>query len=267
MENKTTELVFIIDKSGSMSGLESDTVGGFNSMIKQQKSVDGKALVTTVLFDDDYELLHDRVDIQDVEPLTEKDYTPRGCTALLDAIGRTIHNIRKAQKESGEEDVDEKVMFFIITDGYENASRHYTASMIKDRISHYKKKHGWEFLFFGANMDAIAEAAKIGIDANRAYSYRSDHAGTASVYTSMSEMSTAFRTGRKPNRQAEDNPHNAKAAFQNLKRAVKALKESADDMQSEFSELVGAAKANGGKLPDVNEILRQILSKSEKEDN
>lgn len=265
MENKTTELVFIIDRSGSMEGLESDTIGGFNSLLRQQQSVDGKALVTTVLFDDEYELLHDRVDIQKVKPLTEKDYTTRGTTALLDAIGKTIHNIRKAQKEACEEDRSEKVMFFIITDGYENASRHYTASMIQDRIRHYKKKHGWEFLFFGANMDAIAEAAKIGIDANRAQNYRSDSVGTASVYTSMSAMSTAFRTGRKIHHQTDD-PQNAKDAFLNLKRAVKALKESADEMQNGFSELIGTAKANGGKIPDVNEILRQILSDNNKED-
>lgn len=261
MENKTTELVFIIDRSGSMNGLESDTIGGFNSLLKQQQSVDGKALVTTVLFDDEYELLHDRVDIQKVNSLTEKDYTTRGSTALLDAIGRTIHNIRKAQKEASEEGRSEKVMFFIITDGYENASRHYTASMIQDRIKHYKKKHGWEFLFFGANMDAIAEAAKIGIDANRAQNYRSDSVGTASVYTSMSAMSTAFRTGRKIHHQTD-----AKDAFLNLKRAVKALKESADEMQSEFEGLISTSKANGGKIPDVNEILRQILSDNNKED-
>lgn len=265
MENKTTELVFIIDRSGSMSGLESDTIGGFNSMLKEQKSVDGRALVTTVLFDDEYKLLHDRVDIRNVQPLTEKDYTTRGSTALLDAIGKTIHNIRKSQKESSEEDRPEKVIFFIITDGQENASRRYTFSMIQERISHYRKKHGWEFLFYGANMDAIAEAAKIGIDANRAHSYRSDHAGTALVYTSMSAMSTAFRTGGRIHRKTDDS-QDTKDALRNLKRAVKGLKESADEMRSEFSGLIDSAKANGGKIPDVNEILRQILSENNKED-
>ena len=265
MEDKTTELVFIIDRSGSMSGLEGDTIGGFNSMLKEQQSVDGRALVTTVLFDDEYELLHNRVDIRNVKPLTEKDYNTRGSTALLDAIGKTIHNIRKAQKEASEEDRPEKVIFFIITDGQENASRRYTFPMIQERISHYRKKHGWEFLFFGANMDAIAEAAKIGIDANRAHSYRSDHAGTASVYTSMSAMSTAFRTGGRIHRQTDDS-QNAKEALRNLKRAVKSLKESADEMSSEFSGLIDTAKANGGKIPDVNEILRQVLSENNKED-
>lgn len=266
MENKTTELVFIIDRSGSMSGLESDTIGGFNSMLKQQQSVDGKAFVTTVLFDDEYELLHDRVGIQNVKPLTEKDYTTRGSTALLDAIGKTIHNIRKAQKEASEEDRSEKVMFFIITDGHENASRRYTFQMIQDRIKHYKKKHGWEFLFFGANMDAIAEAAKIGIDDNRAQNYCSDSVGTASVYTAMSAVSTAFRTGKKIRSHTGIQSQDAKAAVLNLKKAMKALKESAGEMQSEFEGLIGTAKANGGKIPDVNEILRQVLSGNNKED-
>lgn len=265
MENKTTELVFIIDRSGSMSGLEGDTIGGFNSMLKEQQSVDGRALVTTVLFDDEYELLHNRVDIRNVKPLTEKDYNTRGSTALLDAIGKTIHNIRKAQKEASEEDRPEKVIFFIITDGQENASRRYTFQMIQERISHYRKKHGWEFMFFGANMDAIAEAAKMGIDADRAHSYRSDHVGTASVYSAMSAMSTAFRIGRRIHRH-DNGSQKAKDALQNLKRAVKGLKESADEMSSEFSGLIDTAKANGGKIPDVNEILRQVLSENNKED-
>lgn len=266
MENKTTELVFIIDRSGSMSGLESDTIGGFNSMLKEQQSVDGRALVTTILFDDEYELLHNRVDIRNVKPLTEKDYTARGSTALLDAIGRTIHNIRKSQKESSEKDRPEKVIFFIITDGQENSSRRYTFQMIQERISHYRKKHGWEFMFFGANMDAIAEAAKMGIDADRAHSYRSDHVGTASVYSAMSAMSTAFRLGRRINHHHADGSQNVKDALRNLKRAVKGLKESADEMSSEFSGLIDTAKANGGKIPDVNEILRQVLSENNKED-
>lgn len=194
MKNKCTELVFIIDRSGSMAGLEDDTIGGFNSMLGEQKTVDGEACVTTVLFDDRYELLHDRVNIQDVAPLTKKSYTVRGTTALLDAVGRTIHNIRKAQKSVPEEECAEKVMFIIITDGMENASRHYTADMIKERIEHYKKKHGWEFIFFGANMDAIAEAGKIGISADRAQNYFADSCGTRSTYASMSAIATSFRT-------------------------------------------------------------------------
>ena len=272
MKKELTELVFIIDRSGSMSGLEDDTIGGFNSMIRQQKAVDGRAVITTVLFDDQYELLHDRADIQNVAPMTRETYIPRGSTALLDAIGRTIHNIRKAQKETKEEDRAEKVIFFIITDGQENASKHYTASMIQERIRHQKRKHGWEFLFFGANMDATAEAAKIGIAADRAQSYCSDSAGTASVYTSMSTVSTAFRTGKPiqsmeltDEAQKETGSQSIKDALHNLKAVAGALKESADEMKDEFAGLFNAAKANGGKIPDVNKILREVLS--EKNEN
>ena len=162
-------------------------------MLSQQQAVEGEAFVTTVLFDDQYELLHDKVDIRKVPPMTKKDYTTRGSTALLDAVGITIHNMRKAQREEGR---IAKVMFFIITDGHENASRRYTFDMIRERIEHQKKKYGWEFVFFGANMDAIAEAAKLGIGADRACGYISDAHGTASVYASMSGMSSAFREGR-----------------------------------------------------------------------
>ena len=195
MKNKSTELVFIIDRSGSMSGLEDDTIGGFNAMLKEQQAVEGEAVVTTVLFDNRYELLHDRINIQAVAPLTREDYTVGGSTALLDAIGMTIHKIRKAQRATQEEFRAEKVMFIIITDGYENASRRYTADMIKERIEHQKEKYGWEFIFFGANMDAIAEAGKIGIAADRAQNYHADALGTQSAYAVMSAMSTSFRKG------------------------------------------------------------------------
>jgi uncharacterized protein YegL len=196
MKKGLTELVFIIDRSGSMGGLESDTIGGFNSMLKQQQAEEGEAIVTTVLFDDQYELLHDRIDINAVAPLTDKDYTVRGMTALLDAIGKTIHKIRKAQKKTKEEYRAEKVMFVIITDGYENSSRKYTADMIKQRIEHQKEKHGWEFVFFGANMDAISEAAKIGINADNAHNYNADSYGTQNTYAFMSCITSAFRRGR-----------------------------------------------------------------------
>lgn len=194
MENGLTELVFIIDRSGSMEGLEPDTIGGFNAMLKEQQQVKGAAYVTTVLFNDKYELLHNRLDIQSISPLTQKDYTVRGITALLDAIGKTIHNMRKAQRDVMEEERANKVIFFIITDGQENASRHYSVDMIRERIEHQKKKYGWEFIFFGANMDAIAEAGKIGIAADRAQNYFSDSFGTKGAYTSMSVLSKAFRT-------------------------------------------------------------------------
>ncbi len=195
MKKGLTELVFIIDRSGSMSGLEDDTIGGFNAMLQEQQDLEGEAVVTTVLFDDRYELLHDRINIQAVAPLSRKDYTVRGSTALLDAIGRTIRKIRKAQHATQEDFRAEKVLFVIITDGLENASHHYTADMIKERIEHQRQKYGWEFIFFGANMDAIAEAGKIGIAADRARNYSADAYGTQSVYTAMSAMSSAFRTG------------------------------------------------------------------------
>ena len=193
MKKGLTELVFIIDRSGSMSGLEDDTIGGFNAMLKEQQDVEGEAVVTTVLFDDRYELLHDRINIQAVAPLTRKDYTVRGSTALLDAIGKTIRKIRNVQHTTREDFRAEKVLFIIITDGQENASRHYTADMIKERIEHQKQKYGWEFVFFGANMDAIAEAGKIGIAADRARNYFADACGTQAAYTTMSALSSAFR--------------------------------------------------------------------------
>ena len=190
MKKGLTELVFIIDRSGSMGGLESDTIGGFNAMLKEQKAVEGDAVVTTVLFDDKYELLHDRIDIRAVAQLNDKDYTVRGSTALLDALGRTIHKIRAVQKHTAE-----KVLFVIITDGQENASREYSADRIKTRIERQKQKYGWEFVFFGANMDAVIEAGKLGIGADRAQNYCADAIGTSTAYTAMSAFSTAYRKG------------------------------------------------------------------------
>ena len=197
MKKGLTELVFIIDRSGSMGGLESDTIGGFNAMLKEQKAVEGDAVVTTVLFDDKFELLHDRIDIRAVAPLTDKDYTVRGTTALLDALGRTIHKIRAVQKHTAENYRAEKVLFVIITDGQENASREYSAERIKIRIELQKQKYGWEFVFFGANMDSVMEAGKLGIAADRAQNYCADAIGTSVAYTAMSAFSTAYRV-RKP---------------------------------------------------------------------
>ena len=195
MKKSLTELVFIIDKSGSMGGIESDTIGGFNAMLKEQLAVEGEAIVTTVLFDDKYELLHDRIDIRAVAPLTDKDYTVRGSTALLDAIGRTIHKIRAAQQHTDENYRAEKVLFVIITDGQENASREYSAERVKTRIEYQKQKYGWEFVFFGANMDAIMEAGKLGIAADHAQNYCADAIGTSVAYAAMSAFSTAYRGG------------------------------------------------------------------------
>ena len=196
MKKGLTELVFIIDRSGSMGGLEKDTIGGFNSMLKEQQAVEGEAIVTTVLFDNRYELLHDRIDIRAVSPLTEKNYTVGGNTALLDALGKTIRKIREVQEHTAEDYRAEKVLFTIITDGQENASREYSAESIKTRIERQKEKYGWEFVFFGANMDAVLEAGKLRIGADRAQNYCADAIGTSVAYTAMSAFSTAYRGGK-----------------------------------------------------------------------
>ena len=193
MKKRLTELVFIIDRSGSMGGLESDTIGGFNVMLKEQQAVDGEAYVTTVLFDDQYELLHDRIDVKAVAPLTDKDYTVRGSTALLDAIGKTIRKIRTAQKNTAEDYKAEKVLFVIITDGQENASREYSLDRIRNRIERQKIKYNWEFLFFGANMDAVSEAGKLGISADWSHTWLADAAGTSTAYATMSQVSVKYR--------------------------------------------------------------------------
>lgn len=182
-----------------MGGLEGDTIGGFNAMLKEQQTIEGEAFVTTVLFDDQYELLHDRINIKAISPLTEKDYTVRGNTALLDAVGKTIHKIRKVQKSTTEDYWAEKVLFVIITDGAENASRKYTAEQVKALIQHQREKHGWEFIFIGANMDAVVEAGRIGIAADRARNYIADPIGTSTVYSDISKMSTAFRVSQSRN--------------------------------------------------------------------
>jgi len=195
MKKDLTELVFIIDRSGSMGGLESDTIGGFNAMLKEQQAVEGEAVVTTVLFDDQYELLHDRIDIQAIAPLNNKDYTVRGTTALFDALGKTIKKIRNAHHHTAEAYCPEKVMFVIITDGLENASHEYSAGRLKARIEKQRKKHGWEFVFFGANMDAVFEASKLGIAADRALNYHADSRGTSTAYSTISGISTGIRTG------------------------------------------------------------------------
>lgn len=194
MKKGLTELVFILDKSGSMAGLESDTVGGFNAMLKKQKAVDGDCRITTVLFDHGYELLHDRIDIKAVGCMTEKEYCVGGSTALLDAIGKTINKIAGVQKNTAEEYRAENVMFVIITDGAENASGEYTVREIKAMIEHEKEKYGWEFIFLGANIDAVETAAKFGISADRAADYVPDSEGTALNFQAMSDTVRIFRT-------------------------------------------------------------------------
>lgn len=183
--NNTTELVFIIDRSGSMHGLEKDTIGGFNSMIEKQKKQDGKCYVSTVLFDDVSTVLHDRLLLENVPEMTENDYFVDGCTALIDAIGSAIHHIGNIHKYAREEDVPQNTMFVIITDGYENASHIYNSDTVKKMIERQKNKYGWEFLFIGANIDAVETAANFGIDKDRAVNYCADQTGTSVVYDTV----------------------------------------------------------------------------------
>lgn len=194
MKTNIAELVFILDKSGSMSGLEGDTIGGYNAMLKKQQQEQGEAVVTTVLFDDNYELLHDRINIKGIKEITEKEYFVGGCTALLDAIGKTIHKIGNAQKHTGEDMRADKVMFVIITDGMENASREYSYDKIKKMIDRQKEKFGWEFIFLGANIDAVSTAARFGISADRAANYNADSAGTKLNYEVVSCAVSEYRT-------------------------------------------------------------------------
>ena len=182
-----TELIFILDRSGSMSGLEADTIGGFNSMIEKQKKEAGKAVVSTVLFDNESTVLHDRLPLDQVPRMTEEDYFTRGCTALLDAVGSAIHHIGNVHKYARKEDVPEKTMFIITTDGYENASRRYSYEKVRHMIERQKEKYGWEFLFLGANIDAAAEANRFGITADRAVNYNCDAQGTALNYEVIHE--------------------------------------------------------------------------------
>ena len=190
-----TELVFILDRSGSMAGLESDTIGGFNAMLEKQRAQDGRAYVSTVLFDHETEVLHDRLPIQKVAPLTSRDYTVRGCTALLDAIGGAVRHIGNIHKYARPADVPAHTLFVIITDGMENASRRCSGRDIKKLVEKQKKRFGWEFLFIGANMDAIAAAETCGISADRAVNYRADRKGTAVVYEAMSAAVSNVRCG------------------------------------------------------------------------
>ncbi|MBE6763426.1 MAG: hypothetical protein E7553_03595 [Ruminococcaceae bacterium] len=185
MANNTTELVFILDRSGSMAGLESDTIGGFNAMIDKQKQEDGECYVSTVLFDHESLVLHDRVHLQEVPTMTAGDYTVRGCTALLDALGDAMHHIGNIHKYARKEDVPAHTLFVITTDGMENASRRFTAPQIKAMIARQKEQYGWDFLFIGANIDAVETAAHYGIGSDRAVTYHADAEGTKAVYKAV----------------------------------------------------------------------------------
>ena len=193
MRKHLTELVFILDRSGSMSGLEADTIGGFNSLIEKQKKQEGEALVSTVLFDHEILVLHDRVHLQTIRPMTDRDYTVRGCTALLDAVGGAIHHIGNVHKYARPEDVPEHTLFVITTDGMENASRRYSAAQVRQMIERQKERYGWEFLFLGANMDAVETAGHFGIAPDRAATYRQDSEGTKLNYEVLSDAISAVR--------------------------------------------------------------------------
>ncbi len=193
-KNNITELVFILDRSGSMAGLEADTIGGFNAMIEKQRKEEGECYVSTVLFDNDSEVLHDRVKLSEIKPMTDKDYTVRGCTALIDAIGGAIHHIGNIHKYARPEDVPAHTMFIITTDGMENASKKYSSERVKGMIERQKEKYGWEFLFIGANIDAVETAARYGIDKNRAVNYNADKEGTRVLYESVSNAVCKLRS-------------------------------------------------------------------------
>lgn len=193
MKKGLTELCFILDRSGSMQGLERDTIGGFNSMLEKQKKEPGEAYVSTILFDNVSEVLHDRADIHTIQSLTEKDYTVRGCTALLDALGGAIHHIGNIHKYARSEDVPERTLFIIITDGMENASRTYSSEKVKQMIERQKSKYRWEFLFLGANIDAVETAGRYGIAPDRAVTYTNDAAGTKLNFRVLRDAVSSFR--------------------------------------------------------------------------
>lgn len=195
-KNNITELVFILDKSGSMCDLVEDTIGGFNSLIEKQKAQEDDCKVTTVLFDNTMSTVHDRVSLDEVEPMTDDDYVPFGCTALIDAIGSTVEHIEKIHKYARREDVPESTMFVIITDGLENASHIYSSGKVKKMIEKRKEKDGWEFLFIGANIDSVETARGFGINEDRAIDYRADHSGTKVVYETVSKAVGCMRASR-----------------------------------------------------------------------
>lgn len=194
MKKNLTEIVFILDRSGSMSGLEKDTIGGFNAMIEKQKKAEGEALISTVLFNHESEVIHDRVGVQTIQSMTDKDYMAGGCTALLDAIGQAIHHIGNVHKYARDEDVPEHTIFVITTDGMENASQRYSGNKVKEMIERQKGKHGWEFLFLGANIDAVETARGFGITQDRTVNYHADSVGTQLNYQVVSDAICAVRS-------------------------------------------------------------------------
>jgi uncharacterized protein YegL len=196
MKKNLTEIVFILDRSGSMAGLEQDTIGGFNSLIQKQREEEGEALISTVLFDHHTEVIHDRVPLDQIPPLTRKEYYVRGSTALLDAVGRSVHHIGNVHKYAREEDRPEHTLFVITTDGMENASRQYSYERVRSLIERQKKEFGWEFLFLGANIDAAREAARFGIHPDKAVNYHADRRGTRVIYETVCDTVSDFRASK-----------------------------------------------------------------------
>lgn len=200
-----TEMVFILDKSGSMEGLQEDTIGGFNSMVRKQKEIEGEAIISTVMFDHRIDVIHNRLDIKETNMLTLNDYCVGGTTALLDAIGRSVRKIREVYAGTLKEDRPEKVVFVITTDGFENASREFTYSKVKSLIEEVKEKYHWEFLFLGANIDAVSEAARFGIDNDHAVRHHSDSVGTSKNYETLNDAMTCLRTQKALNKNWKSN--------------------------------------------------------------
>lgn len=215
MKKDLTELVFILDRSGSMSGLESDTIGGYNGLLDKQRNEVGEAVITTVLFDDKYELLHDRINVKGVAPITNKDYFVRGMTALLDAVGKTIVKIESAQAHTTEDERPEKTLVVITTDGMENASREFTKNKVKEMVERMQKNHGWEFIFLGANIDSVKTAGGIGIRADRTANYHADSIGTAQNFCTVSAVASNLRASRSVNK---DWKHDIDADYNDRKK-------------------------------------------------
>ena len=221
MSKGYTEIVYILDRSGSMAGLEADTIGGFNSMIEQQRKTGEKALVSTLLFDTEHEVLHDRVQIDKVKAMTDKEYFVRGSTALLDAVGGAIKHIINIHKYAREEDRPDKTIFVITTDGMENASINYNYKQVKKMIEKEQKEYGWEFIFIGANIDACAEAERFGIRKERAVNYIHDDIGTKLIYEGVSQAMCAAMEADSPMVMEEslsDNRWKKEIVFDYLKR-------------------------------------------------
>lgn len=195
MKKGLTEVVFILDRSGSMAGLEKDTIGGFNAMLEKQRRGEGQALISTVLFSNESAVIHDRVDAREVPPLTDREYFVCGCTALLDAVGGAIRHIGNIHKYARPEDVPARTLFFITTDGMENASRRYSCDDVRRMIRRQKERYGWEFVFLGANIDAVETAARFGIGSDRAATYCGDSAGTRLNYDVFSDLACRIRAG------------------------------------------------------------------------